>query len=192
MATEPDDPGASASEAPELRAPAASGLQGDDARSSAACSSTAPADAPVAPQLGPAKAGEDSAARPPAAAMWALAGSTLRSAPSEASEADERQVHAYEKRLQARVHKLSAIRAQRMAHDLEADEADSCCLRSVPRLPNRGSRGVPKSVDRRAALAAVGMPPPRPAPGEGWGLLGWVSFLWSRSKCCSIRDAEDV
>uniref|UniRef100_A0A7S0FAL1 Uncharacterized protein n=1 Tax=Pyrodinium bahamense TaxID=73915 RepID=A0A7S0FAL1_9DINO len=104
----------------------------------------------------------------------------------------EAQPPAYQERLQGRVQKLSAIRAQRQVRDQEADEASSCCYRSAPRFPAGRGQRLPRNVDRRAASAAVGMPPPRPPPVEPSWPMSWVTAFFARTRCCSIRDPEDT
>jgi len=98
----------------------------------------------------------------------------------------------FQERLQGRAQKLSAIRAQRQVRDQEAAEGAVCCFRSYPRPPHGRGQRVPRSVERRAALAAVGIPPPRPLPTESSGFTGWLASLFMRVRCCSVRDPEDA
>lgn len=100
---------------------------------------------------------------------------------------------AYQEKFLGRAQILTNIRAQRQARDQEADEASSCCYRSTPPYPPLGRpQRLPRNADRTAAaLAAVGIPPPRHSQVEYSGLLGWVMFLFARAKCCSTRAIED-
>lgn len=97
-------------------------------------------------------------------------------------------------RLQGRVQTLSAIRAQRQARDQEADEAASCCYRSVhaplPLEPGGRVQRLPRGPSHTAAYAAVGLPPPRQPKVES-GLLDWMLSFFMRMKCCSNRGIED-